>query len=281
MAVDRDTNSPKHRLSRRAALLLPFAMTGCGIFDDSFFSRDKPPIPGKRLSVLQVQRGLIVDNPRDLRVVLPEPVQRADWSQAGSNASHEMGHAKVADTLTEAWSSNIGEGGSYRRKITSEPIVAGGYIYTMDAQGMVSAFDAGNGSRVWRFDTEPEDNRSTSVGGGLAVDGSILYAATGWGEALALDAATGKPKWRVRLDNAARSSPTLAEGKLYIALLGNKVAALSAADGARVWTYQASEQQTSVLGLPAPAYADGVVVAGFGSGEGEGDRRRPRPARGL
>jgi outer membrane protein assembly factor BamB len=34
-----------------------------------------------------------------------------------------------------------------------------------------------------------------------------------------------------------------------------------------LWTHQAANVATSVLGRPAPAYADGLVVAAYGSGE--------------
>ena len=67
--------------------------------------------------------------------------------------------------------------------------------------------------------------------------------------------------------SSARSAPTIADGKLFIALLGNTVEALDAKDGHHIWSYQGKQSITSMLGLPAPAYADGLLVAGFGSGE--------------
>lgn len=255
------------RLSRRAALLLPLAASGCGLFNGDWLGTTKVPVPGTRIAVISVNRGLVVDNPRNERVALPLPEMRNSWSQAGGRPSHEMGHAATAERLTEAWQSNIGTGGGYRRKITSQPVVADGRVFTMDSNALVSAFDIAKGKRIWRFDTTPEDNRGTNIGGGVAIDSGVLYASTGRGEILAFDAATGKLKWRQNLDNAARSAPTIAEGKLFIALLGDKLVAHDITDGKRVWSYQASQSATAVLGLPSPAYADGFVVAGFGSGD--------------
>ena len=254
-------------LPRRFALLLPLAAGGCALLDGDFFGTDKPRLAGTRLDVLKVNRGLVVDNPRNERVALPAPVARASWPQAGGLPSHEMGHAAVAEQLAEAWNADIGRGGGYRRKITSQPAIADGRVYTMDSNALVSAFDVATGNRVWRFDTTPEDDRGTNVGGGVAFDAGVLYATTGRGEVLALDAATGTLKWRQKLDNAARAAPTIAEGRLFIPLLGDQLVAHSVEDGRRVWSYQASLSQTAVLGLPSPAYADGLVVAGFGSGD--------------
>jgi outer membrane protein assembly factor BamB len=255
------------RLTRRLALLLPLAAGGCSLFDGDWFDTQKVPLPGTRVPVLHVSRGLVVDNPRNLRVALPTPVTRTAWAQPGGTPAHEMGHAMVADRLAEAWRSDIGEGGGYRRKITAQPVIADGRVFAMDSEALVSAFDATSGNRIWRFDTTPEDNDSTNVGGGVSVDGGVLYATTGYGEILALDAATGALKWRHMLGSPARAAPTVADGKLFIPLLGDRLAAHAADDGRRLWSYQASQSQTSVLGLPSPAYADGFIVAGFSSGE--------------
>ncbi len=43
--------------------------------------------------------------------------------------------------------------------------------------------------------------------------------------------------------------------------------ALAVPDGKRLWSFQATAAATSVLGEPAPAYSDGLVVGGFGSGD--------------
>ncbi len=262
-----DTARPRRVLARRAALLLPLAATGCSIFDFNFFGVEKDPIPGKRLAVMRVNRGLVIDNPRNERIILPPPADRVSWPQAGGEPSHEMGHAAVADRVTEAWRADIGKGGGYRRKITSQPVVADGRVFAMDSNATVSAFDTARGNRAWRFETTPDDDRGTNVGGGIAFAEGRIYASTGRGEILCLDAATGELKWRQKLENAARAAPTVAEGRLFVPLLGDKLAAHATDDGRKLWSYQATEAQTAVLGLPSPAYADGLVVAGFGSGD--------------
>jgi outer membrane protein assembly factor BamB len=262
------TRRPRH-LSRRLALtsVLMLPLAGCGLLNGDWFGTTKIPLPGERIAVSQLRRGLVVDNPRNERVVLPPPVARADSPQAGGSPTHEMGHAAVGDALGEAWSADIGLGGGYRRKITALPVIANGIVYAMDADAAVSAFDVATGRPVWRFDTTPEDNRGTNVGGGVAVEGGVLYASTGRAEALALEAATGKLIWRQTLDSAARAAPTVAEGRLFIPILGDRLVALATEDGKKAWGFQATESQTAVLGLPSPAYASGLIVAGFGSGD--------------
>ena len=262
------SSRPARSLSRRSALLLPLIAGGCSWIDtDTLFFAAKPKLPGERVQIEATGRGLVVDNPRNLKVTLPKPAARADWPQAGGVASHEMGHATAGDRLADAWSVDIGRGGGYRRKITAQPVIAAGHVFTMDADAVVSCFDAGSGAEIWRFDTTPEDNRGTNVGGGIAFDGNSLYVSTGRAQALALDPANGQPRWRQDLESAARAAPTIAEGKLFIPLLGGRLVALSTEDGKRQWGYQSAAATTAVLGLPAPAYAEGLIIAGFGSGD--------------
>jgi outer membrane protein assembly factor BamB len=255
-------------LTRRSALVLPLAgLSGCSLFE-GWLGEDKPPIPGKREPVLPPRAGLdIAADAGKPNIVLPPPVSNADWPQAGGNPAHLMGHLATAPRLREAWSVSIGSGGGYRRKITAQPVVAGGTVYTMDSDALVRAFDLARGRRRWEFDTQAEDDRSFNVGGGLGFDDGVLYASTGRAELLALDPATGKPKWRKPLPGPARSAPTIAEGRVFVTTIEDELVAFQTKDGARLWSFRAANPSTQVLGQPAPAYSDGFVVGGFGSGE--------------
>ncbi|MCW3477025.1 outer membrane protein assembly factor BamB family protein [Limobrevibacterium gyesilva] len=253
--------------TRRTALLLPLGLlSGCGLWD-SWFGSDKPPLPGTRIAVMPPQPGLDLVSSAVRKVVLPPPAPNAEWPQAGGLPSHDMEHPALRDTLARAWSADIGTGSSYRRKITAQPVVAGGRVFAMDSDAVVSAFDAASGRRVWSLDTQDDEDRSTNVGGGISADGGTLYAATGRADLLAIEAATGKVQWRVKLGAPARSAPTIAEGKLFIPTISNQLQARAADDGRRLWAYEAGNAETPMLGLPAPAYTDGLVVAGFGSGD--------------
>lgn len=250
-------------LARGAALLLGAgALAGCDIF-----GTNKPRLAGRREPVLAQRRGLVVDEAAPLKVVLPPPVPNANWPQAGGNPSHLMGHLAARVDITEAWSADIGAGGGYRRKILAQPVIENGVIYTMNSDAVVTAFDVHNGSRLWRFDTKPEDTESSNIGGGLGIERGVLYAVNGLGDIVAINAAKGTPTWRKFLEAPGRSAPTIADGRVFVTTIEDKLHALATADGRPLWTHQAASVSTSMLGRPAPAYADGLVVAGFGSGE--------------
>ena len=252
-------------LSRRAALLAPLALAGCETIE-GWFSTKKVPLAGKREDVENLRHGLVPDEGVP-KVVLPPPVRNAGWPQAGGNPTHAMGHLAMAPRIAEAWTADIGTGGGYRRKILAQPLVADGSVFTMDSDGEVSAFALANGNRQWRFDTKNEDADGYNIGGGLAVDKGTVYAVNGMRDLVALDAAKGTQRWRKSLVTPARSSPTVAEGRLFLTTIDDQLLALSAEDGSTLWTHRGLGGGTAMLGQPAPAYASGLVVVGFGSGE--------------
>ena len=258
--------------SRRAALLATAALLGgCETFD-SIFGERKVRLSGERRPVLDLpDRSLSVDEgAAALPVSLPPPAPRADWPQAGGDAAHAGGHPALGPTLAEAWRADFGSGSSYRRRLTAPPVAAGGTVYAADAFGVVSAFDLARGGRRWRLDTTrrgEDDDGSGAVGGGIAVEGDTVYIASGLAELLAVNAADGNVKWRVRVPAPSRGAPTVAAGKIFLPTIENQLVAFAAEDGKRAWTHRAAAVTAVPLGLPAPAVEGDVVVAGFGSGE--------------
>ena len=253
-------------LARRGILLAPLALGGCSWFDDWFGER-KPALPGKRESIFTDRRGLVVDEGA-AKVVLPPAVQNAAWPQAAGNPAHLMGHLLAAENLTQAWRANIGEGGGYRQILMAQPVVLNGIVCTMDSSAEVSAYALADGKRMWRVDTKPKDNEDdTNVGGGLGADGTTLYAVNGLAQLVALDLETGKEKWRADLGMPGRSAPMIADGRVFVITIDDRLFAFTAADGRQLWTHLAATPVTAMLGRPAPAYYRGLVIAGFGSGE--------------
>ncbi len=263
--VLRRSTPPARGVSRRSALLLPLllpALSGCSWFD-WLTDEEKKSVPGNREPVLASLRGLQVDSVDP--VVLPPVATNADWLQYGGTVSHVGGN--LAGGLNRAWVTTIGEGGAYRARITAQPLVSGSRAYTMDTDGVVACFDLANGSHGWRTPTKPRKAHNSNLGGGIAIEGDRLYAVTGRAEALCLGLADGRVIWRVALTSPARSAPTIAEGTLFVATMDEQLQALSLADGRFVWAHQATAANTGTIGQAGPAYANGVVVAGFESGD--------------
>ncbi len=268
--------SDKRMRGRRAfcgALLAAstLALSGCELWDslDLFggSSGNKRPLQGARIPVLPEERVVEADERiRSLTVSLPEAVANPDWPQPGGNPAHNMQHV-VASGMTVTWRSSIGSGSSGDGSISASPVVADGRVYAIDARAVVSAYDAQTGRRLWRFDTEPEDTRTTGAGGGVSYSEGRLYVATGYAQVLALDASNGQEAWRAPVTAPARAGPTVAGGRVFAVSADNQIHTFDAASGRRLWGYGGTSEGAGFYGNASPAVEGNVVVAVFSSGE--------------
>jgi len=256
-------------MSRRAWLLGTAGLLGGCETLDSIFGERRVKITGERKPVLSLpDRTVEADaDARGLSIALPAQEQRSLWPQLGGAANHAGGHIALGANLRQAWSASYGTGTSFRRRVVAGPVASADRVFMGDADGFVSAFDIASGVRRWRMDTRPENERGDGGGAGVIVEGDTVFVATGLSEVLALSAADGSVKWRVRVQAPMRGAPSFANGRIFITTLDSSLVALSAEDGKVLWRYRAQAILTVPLGLPPPAIAGETVVAGFPSGE--------------
>ena len=247
---------------------LGLAIAGCGMFSGDG-DGDKTPTVGNRTPILsRIAQEVEVDPAlAATAVVLPPPAVNGDWSQAGGNAAKAPGHAALGNAPVRAWTASIA-GATKTRRLAASPVVGDGRLYVVDTSGVVRAFDAQTGSRIWEHTIQVSgDLRDATFGGGASYADGRVYATTGTGDVVALDAATGAEQWRVKPSGPLRGSPTVAFNSLYVMTQDNQIYALSLADGSVEWQMSAAGGQSGVFGVAAPAAGQGTVIAGYSSGE--------------
>jgi outer membrane protein assembly factor BamB len=132
----------------------------------------------------------------------------------------------------------------------------------------VTSFSLSGGSTVWRQSLAPEGTRDREgYGGGLAADNGRIYAATGFGTVVAIEAKTGKRIWDKFLGAPIRTSPTAFGDRVVVTTIEGRVFALAGADGSELWNYRGVPQQASLIANPSPAIDGDVVVVPYASGE--------------
>lgn len=230
--------------------------------------QDKPPLPGERISVLQLDRALEPDAAiADLDVRLPRPWRNPDWPHAAGFANHAMQHLEVGDDLRQAWKIRIGKGSGSERKLLSRPVVVGDRIVAMDAEATVSAFKVADGHRLWRRELTPQDEDDGVIGGGVSIDDGVVYAATGYGFVHALSLDDGKEIWQRRIGTPIRGAPTAINGRVFVITYDNQLHALSSADGSTLWSHSGIPEDAGLIGAPSAAVGGGLVVVPYSSGE--------------
>jgi outer membrane protein assembly factor BamB len=254
------------------------ALSGCGESGPSlssipgvsslFGKADKPPLPGERVSVLSsdttASSGAVESKEP---VVLPAAQENAAWSQPGGTVSNAPGHLAFSGGIKTIWSDDAGSGSNSDGRVTALPIVHGGKIFTIDRKGIVTAFSM-NGGTVWKADLKPENEKAEGgFGGGLAGEGEKIYVATGFGTVVALNAGSGKPVWTKSVNVPIRTSPTVANGKVFVVNSESELFALSAENGAQLWTSRGLPEGAEVLSNVSPAVSGNTVIVSYPSGE--------------
>jgi len=250
-----------------AALMLAATLGGCGIFKGK--GGPKTAVLGERIPVLTSENDATIDpSLADIPVVLPEPAPNETWAQPGGNAAKSMGHPALGASLSRVWNASI-PGTKPTARLAAGPVVADGRLYVIDTGGVVHAYNAKTGARVWQtaIGKGAGKDRKVLFGGGVAFDSGKIYATDGRGDVAALEAATGKQLWTVREAVPLRGAPTIGGGNVYVLTQDNQLLALNPDDGATKWTDSATLEAAGVFGVAAPAVAQGTVVAGFSSGE--------------
>jgi len=255
-------------MKRLPILLCVLMLAGCGA--DKWFTEDsKVPLKGPRLSVLELQKGLSPDPAlQGAPVTLPAAWVNQFWPQTGGYPNHAMGQLALPAHVKEVWSESIGSGGGSRTPLVAGPIVAEGMVFTIDTEGQVTAFDSANGRRKWRQSSIPRGEEDTgALGGGLAYASAKLFVTNGYKNLLAINPATGAVLWKANLPAVARSAPSVADDKVYVITLDNRLLAFSAADGAPLWNYAGVAEETNLLGAATVAADSTLAVLPLSSGE--------------
>lgn len=256
---------PKSRRRLALAASLVAALAAC--------AEDELVLPGERENirsdeVLAATNLAPADDVAGTRAIsLPAQSRNAEWPQSPGTAAYRTAHPALGSAPVRIWSANIGAGDSRKQRITADPVVGGGRIYTLDANAQVSAISP-QGSLIWSSDLRPpRDNEGDATGGGLAYDNGTLYVSSGFGEVTALDAASGAVRWRQQLDSTGSGNPLVAGGLVYLVAGDDTGWAIEADSGRIAWQLTATPSVANVLGAPAPVLAGGLAVFAFGSGE--------------
>lgn len=205
---------------------------------------------------------------------LPATRANTEWTQSIATPATRTAHPALGSAPQLIWSVDIGQGDGRRNRITADPVVAGGRVFTLDSEARVTAVST-SGQVIWTSDLTPmNDSGSDASGGGLAYGAGKVFVSSGFGRLTALDAATGREVWQQNLRTTGTGSPTVFGDLVYL-VSGDEIAwALDIENGRIKWQLSGTPNANNVLGAPAPAVSDKYVIFAFGSGEVQGAFRR-------
>ncbi|MGO9114488.1 MAG: PQQ-binding-like beta-propeller repeat protein [Thermoguttaceae bacterium] len=155
----------------------------------------------------------------------------------------------------------------------STPVIAEGKICTLGIGGVLSCFDAANGTVLWRKQSTNDylgaSTKSDSAMSPIVVDGYCIVhvGEKNNGAVIAFELAGGMPKWKWNGDGPANSSPvvmTVGGGKQLVTLTAKNLVGLALADGKLLWQVPFEAAQ----GNNATPVVDGSILVCTGQGKG-------------
>jgi outer membrane protein assembly factor BamB len=114
------------------------------------------------------------------------------------------------------------------------PAVAAGVVYVGCRDSQFYAVDAATGTEKWKFD----NHGSWIVNSPSVVDGKVLFGTSDTGLFHALDAATAKPAFQLRLSAFDFSSPAVAGNVAYVGVMNGTLVAIDLKTGKQLWEFQ-------------------------------------------
>ena len=181
----------------------------------------------------------------------------AQWASYGSDYTEQRYsplNQITPETISElelAWSGDLAEkGGSYE----TTPVIADGRIFVSAPWSKVYAFDAKNGSLLWKYDPEVPGEWAVNlccgiVNRGVATwDDMVIWGTLG--RLVAVDAASGEQVWEVQATDREKQlsitgAPRIANGRIFIGEAGSEfhmrgyLAAYDVSNGEELWRWWA------------------------------------------
>jgi len=284
------------RISKRlrigGALAAGLLLAGCDTFQgisdtvgDWFSSSTKTKLKGERIPLNALDDALKPDaSLQAAPVVLPPPYRNTEWPQPGGFASNAMYHLEASGHLRQLWESDAGKGSDTDSRLTASPVIGGGRIFVLDSEAHVYAFNANTGQEVWDKRLAPKNGTDmptlwgllgkpntidpvSGMGGGIAYDVGKIFATSGFGVLICMDAATGREIWRHDMGVPIVNAPVVNGGRIFFSTDNNHFFALAETDGRTLWDQQGVAESAGILASTSAAVSGQFVIAPYTSGE--------------
>ncbi|MBS0236614.1 MAG: PQQ-binding-like beta-propeller repeat protein [Proteobacteria bacterium] len=230
------------------AMLL--ALAGC---DKGWDDKNKEKLPGERIRVLP-HAATLPSASSVAKLQLGTSVKNAAWHSVASGV--QTGNPELSMKLAQKFVINLhaitGDFG-----FVTTPIVADNAIFALDTNGELKAFDWSTGKEKWR-NTEMLSSSHVSFfdtkyyAGGLLFHNNVIFATSGSSDVIAVDAATGKTKWKHSISGITRAVPVVQGSDVLIQTLEGSIYALALADGKISWLYMGNSEAISVISTVYP-----------------------------
>lgn len=218
--------------------LLGLVLVGCS---------GKGPLKGKRKDLI------LSEIQKDEKDNIPVVIDRSDFV--------------LNKNMRMLWQTDMEYGNSKSIRITSSIAVGNGRVFSLDAGGLVYAFDAKTGRHLWRKTTTLK-RKDGQVGGAIAYGDGKVIVTSSFAEAFAFDERSGDILWRIKLPACCKGDGiTIASGKVYMLCDNSSLQVFDIRDGKFLWSHSGMMMDVTYMGSAGVLVQNDVVYLAYPSGE--------------
>ena len=174
---------------------------------------------------------------------------------------------KLNKNLSLRWSDNMKYGSSKSLRMASSVVTGNGKVFCIDAGGLVYAFDAKSGRKIWEKTTTIKE-KDGQVGGALSYSDGKLIVTSSFAEAFAFDETNGAMLWRIKLPACCKGDGiTISDEKVYLLCDNSSLQVVDIHDGKLLWSHSGMMMDTTYIGSAGVVVKDDVVYLSYPSGE--------------
>lgn len=174
---------------------------------------------------------------------------------------------KFRENLQLLWRSGMEYGNSKSLRMIAPVVVGNGKVFSLDAGGMVYAFDVKNGNQIWRKTTTLK-GKDGQIGGAISYGEGKVIVSTSFAEAFAFDENNGEILWRIKLPACCKGDGiTVSDGKVYMLCDNSSLQVIDINNGKLLWSHSGMIMDTTYLGSAGVVVQDDVVYLAYPSGE--------------
>lgn len=162
--------------------------------------------------------------------------------------------------LVEKWQRNTGAGQDVRYQ-RLQPAILDNVIYVVDIEGLVSAWNAKSGKRLWEKDLD------LPVGGGIGVSEGLGFVGTLDGRVIAIDLTDGSVKWQAKASSEVVSAPQANNDVVIAQAIDGRVFAFDVKDGRLRWNYDHPMPVLSLRSNATPLVIGENAYVAFDNGQ--------------
>lgn len=174
-------------------------------------------------------------------------------------APKELADFRETLPLERAWSASVGKGSEFLR-LALAPAGLGDRVFAASRDGVVTAWDAASGERLWR--TELDTRLSAGPGAG---NDTVVVAGSD-GDVVALRDEDGTVLWRTDVARETLAKPIVVDDSVVIYTIDGTLRVLSRFNGNERWSMSEQPPPLTLRGSSSPVVVNRTVIAGFDNG---------------